>query len=127
MDETSAGQGAPRVPGRESAATAGPVRPDSRAGRSRWRQRTAWARDRSAPLRAFVRTESGSAVVLVGGIVAALVWANIDASSYRTVWRTDFSVAVGRYGITADLRTWVNSGLMALFFLVVGLETRREF
>src|SRR6476659_8891598 len=127
MDETSAGQSAPRGPGRESAATARPARPDSRAGAGRWRQRTAWARDRSAPLRAFVRTESGSATVLVAGIVAALVWANVDDSSYETVWRTDFTIALGRYGISEDLRTWLNSGLMSLFFLVVGLEARREF
>ncbi len=125
MSETPAGQGASSAPGGESAAASG--RADSRAGVSRWRGRTAWARDRSAPLRAFVRTESGSAIVLVAGIVTALAWANIDASSYETVWRTDFSIALGRYGITQDLRTWVNSGLMTLFFLVVGLETRREF
>src|SRR6476659_4016987 len=127
MDETSAGQSAPRGPGRESAATARPARPDARAGAGTWRQRTAWARDRSAPLRAFVRTESGSATVLVAGIVAALVWANIDDSSYETVWRTDFTIALGRYGISEDLRTWLNAGLMTLFFLVVGLEARREF
>ena len=127
MSETPAGQGASPAPGGESAAASGPDRADSRAVVSRWRGRTAWARDRSAPLRAFVRTESGSAIVLVAGIVTALAWANIDASSYETVWRTDFSIALGRYGITQDLRTWVNSGLMTLFFLVVGLETRREF
>ena len=127
MSETPAGQGASPTPGGESADASGPDRADSRAGVSRWRGRTAWARDRSAPLRAFVRTESGSAIVLVAGIVTALAWANIDASSYETVWRTDFSIALGRYGITQDLRTWVNSGLMTLFFLVVGLETRREF
>ena len=127
MSETPAGQGASPAPGGESAAASGPDRADSRAGVSRWRGRTAWARDRSAPLRAFVRTESGSAIVLVAGIVTALAWANIDDSSYETVWRTDFSIALGRYGITQDLRTWVNSGLMTLFFLVVGLETRREF
>ena len=127
MSETPAGQGASPAPGGESADASGPDRADSRAAVSRWRGRTAWARDRSAPLRAFVRTESGSAIVLVAGIVTALAWANIDASSYETVWRTDFSIALGRYGITQDLRTWVNSGLMTLFFLVVGLETRREF
>ena len=127
MSETPAGQGASPAPGGESADASGPDRGDSRAAVSRWRGRTAWARDRSAPLRAFVRTESGSAIVLVAGIVTALAWANIDASSYETVWRTDFSIALGRYGITQDLRTWVNSGLMTLFFLVVGLETRREF
>ena len=127
MSETPVGQGASPAPDGESADASGPDRADSRAGVSRWRGRTAWARDRSAPLRAFVRTESGSAIVLVAGIVSALVWANIDASSYETVWRTDFTIALGRYGITQDLRTWVNSGLMTLFFLVVGLETRREF
>jgi Na+/H+ antiporter NhaA len=92
-----------------------------------WRGRTSWARDRSAPLRAFVQTESGSAGVLVAAIVAALVWANVDASSYESVWRTGFSVRLGTVGITHDLRTWINSGLMTLFFLVVGLEARREF
>ena len=127
MGETTAGQGASPAPSPEPTAVSGSDRADSRGGVSRWRQRTAWARDRSAPLRAFIRTESGSATVLVAGIVAALVWANVDDSSYETVWRTDFTIALGRYGISQDLRTWVNSGLMTLFFLVVGLETRREF
>jgi Na+/H+ antiporter NhaA len=86
-----------------------------------------WARDRSAPLRAFLQTESGSAGVLVAAIAAALIWANIDSSSYETVWRTNLSFRLGSHGITRDLRTWINSGLMTLFFLVVGLEARREF
>lgn len=127
MSETPAGHSASPEPGDESVAASGPERAHPRAGMSRWRGRTAWARHRSAPLRAFVQTESGSAIVLVAGVAAALVWANIDDSSYETVWRTNFSIALGRHGITQDLRTWVNSGLMTLFFLVVGLETRREF
>src|SRR5262245_50035478 len=126
MGETTADDGGSPAPGSESVAS-GPDRAGSRGGVSRWQQRTGWARNRSAPLRAFVLTESGSATVLVAGIAAALVWANVDDSSYETVWRTDFSIALGRFGITQDLRTWVNSGLMTLFFLVVGLETRREF
>jgi Na+/H+ antiporter NhaA len=91
------------------------------------RGRTIWRRDLAAPLRAFLRTESGSAGVLVAAIVIALLWANIDFPSYENVWRTDFSVRLGGMGITRDLHTWVNSGLMTLFFLVVGLEARREF
>ncbi|MDQ6659106.1 MAG: Na+/H+ antiporter NhaA, partial [Actinomycetota bacterium] len=73
-----------------------------------------------------MRTESGSAGVLVAAVIAALIWANISASSYQTVWGTELSIRLGTIGITHDLRSWVNSGLMTLFFLVVGLEARRE-
>jgi Na+/H+ antiporter NhaA len=87
---------------------------------------TAWARNLEAPLRDFLRTETGSAAVLLVGTVAALVWANVG-SSYTSVWHTELSVAVGGGGVTEDLRYWINSGLMTLFFFVVGLEARREF
>ncbi|WP_244875902.1 Na+/H+ antiporter NhaA [Winogradskya consettensis] len=89
--------------------------------------RTPWARQLGAPLRAFLRTEAGSAGVLVTAIAVALVWANVATGSYEALWHTEFSVDLGAYGISEDLRTWVNSGLMTLFFLVVGLEARREF
>ncbi|GAA2624288.1 Na+/H+ antiporter NhaA [Dactylosporangium fulvum] len=89
--------------------------------------RTLRTRDVTAPLRAFVRTESGSAGVLVAAIVVALVWANVDDRSYESFWDTELSLRLGDMAIAHDLRTWVNSGLMTLFFLVVGLEARREF
>jgi Na+/H+ antiporter NhaA len=79
------------------------------------------------PLRTFLRTETGSASVLAGATVAALVWANISVSSYDKFWATQLSFLVGSSGVVIDLREFVNSGLMALFFLVVGLEARREF
>ncbi|MEO7351152.1 MAG: Na+/H+ antiporter NhaA, partial [Marmoricola sp.] len=100
---------------------------DSQPVASIWRGRTLWPRGRSAPLRAFLQTESGSAGVLVLAVVLALVWANLDASSYDSLWETKFSVELGSAAMSYDLREWVNSGLMTLFFLVVGLETRREF
>ncbi|HZZ96378.1 MAG TPA: Na+/H+ antiporter NhaA [Jatrophihabitantaceae bacterium] len=100
---------------------------ESAPATSAWRGKTIWARDRSAPLRAFLQTESGSAGVLVAAIAAALIWANIDAKSYESVWHTTLSLRLGTVGITHDARTWINSGLMTLFFLVVGLEARREF
>jgi Na+/H+ antiporter NhaA len=95
--------------------------------RSAFSGRTAWARSLQAPLRDFLATETGSAGVLLGAAIAALVWANVDLSSYEGVWRTQLSIQVGGSGISQDLREWVNSGLMTLFFFVVGLEVRREF
>ncbi len=89
--------------------------------------RTAWARSLETPLRAFLRTETGGAAVLLGATVAALAWANVDASSYHRAWEATLSVRIGGRGISEALRYWVNSGLMTLFFFVVGLEVRREF
>jgi len=79
------------------------------------------------PLRAFLRTETGGAAVLLAAAVAALVWVNADAGSYDTVWHTRLAVELGHRGIAMDLQAWVNSGLMTFFFFVVGLEARREF
>jgi Na+/H+ antiporter NhaA len=90
-------------------------------------ERTAWARSLETPLRDFLRTETGSAAVLVAATLAALVWANADASSYDSLWETRISIGVGDSGISQGLREWVNTGLMTLFFFVVGLEARREF
>ena len=87
---------------------------------------TAWARNLEAPVRDFLRTESGSAAILLGATIAALAWVNIDSSSYERVWQTLLSIRVGSHGISQDLRRWINDGLMTFFFFVVGLEARRE-
>src|SRR5580693_181708 len=89
------------------------------SGRTIWHKRTA--------LREFLRTETGSALVLATATVAALVWATISVSSYDKFWGTQLSVLIGGAGVTTSVHEFVNSGLMALFFLVVGLEARREF
>jgi Na+/H+ antiporter NhaA len=89
--------------------------------------RTAWARNLQTPLRQFLRTETGSAAVLLAATVSALAWVNIDAASYRAVWDTRLSVSLGSASVSQDLGGWINSGLMTFFFLVVGLEARREF
>ncbi|GHF14170.1 Na(+)/H(+) antiporter NhaA 2 [Streptomyces spiralis] len=80
-----------------------------------------------SPLRAFLRTETGGAAVLVASALAALVWVNVAPSAYTSFWDTRLSVRFGAYGISLGLREWVNSGLMTFFFFVVGLEARREF
>src|SRR5205085_7600565 len=89
--------------------------------------RTAWARSLETPLRSFLRTETGSAAVLLAATVVALAWVNIDSSSYERVWRTILSIRVGGSGVSQDLRHWLNSGLMTVFFFVAGLEARRAF
>jgi Na+/H+ antiporter NhaA len=88
---------------------------------------TAWSSSQKTPLRQFLRTETGSAAILVSATLAALLWSNLGPGSYESLWSTVLSARVAGHGITMDLREFVNSGLMALFFLVVGLEARREF
>jgi Na+/H+ antiporter NhaA len=89
--------------------------------------RTAWARHLQTPLRQFLRTETGSAAVLLAATITALIWANVDTGSYESLWRTEVSLHVGGFGVSQDLHGWLNTGLMTFFFLVIGLEARREF
>ncbi len=88
---------------------------------------TAWTRNLQTPLRRFLRTQTGSAAVLLGATIVALAWANLNPASYQAVWHTPLSIHLGAAGISQDLHGWVNSGLMTFFFFVVGLEARREF
>jgi Na+/H+ antiporter NhaA len=91
-------------------------------------ERTAWARNLAAPVRSFLTTEASGAVALLAAAVAALAWSNSPWSdSYESLWTTHLSIAVGDHDISLTLREWVSDGLMTLFFLVVGLEARREF
>jgi Na+/H+ antiporter NhaA len=89
--------------------------------------RTAWARNLAAPVRDFLSTETGGAAVLLCAALAALLWANSPwPSSYESAWTADLSIRLGDAGIAQDLRQWVNEGLMTFFFLVLGLEAKRE-
>ena len=89
--------------------------------------RTAWARNLAAPVRDFLSAETGSAVVVLAATIVALLWENSPWShSYDAVWTTKLVIRIGSAGISADLRHWVNEGLMTFFFLVVGLEAKRE-
>src|SRR3989442_8417862 len=90
-----------------------------RSGRSAaFTGRTAWARNLAAPVRDFLSTETGGAVVLLSATVAALVWANSPwSSSYESSWTTKLSIQLAGSGISMDLRHWVNEGLMTFFFL----------
>ena len=92
----------------------------------RSREVTPWTR-RLAPVREFVATENASAAILLAATVAAIVWANSPWSgSYERFWDTEVALRFGSNELALDLRHWVNDGLMAFFFFVVGLEIRRE-
>ena len=97
------------------------------SGSSSFSGRTAWTRNIQTPLREFLRTETGGAAVLLAAAIAALVWVNVDESSYDSFWGTTLSIDLGGHGVALDLREWINSGLMTFFFFVLGLEARREF
>jgi Na+:H+ antiporter, NhaA family len=80
-----------------------------------------------SPLRDFLRTEAAGGILLAIGAIAALSWANSPwSSSYETLWNTSLSIGAGDHTLSLDLRQWVDEGLITLFFLVVGLEIKRE-
>jgi len=82
----------------------------------------------SGSLRDFMRTESGSAGLLVLASVVALLWANSPWSdSYERIWHATLAVTLGDGGLSMSLHHWVNDGLMVVFFFVIGLEVRKEF
>ena len=88
---------------------------------------TVWRRDLRTPLRQFLYTETGSAAILAAAVVAALIWANVSAAGYQHFWAMPLLGSIDGKSLAMDLRTFVNSGLMAFFFLVVGMEARREW
>ena len=79
------------------------------------------------PLQTFLRTEQAGGILLLAAAVAALVWANSPwRASYDSFWHTQLTIGIRTWSLAEDLQHWVNDGLMALFFLVVGLEIKRE-
>jgi NhaA family Na+:H+ antiporter len=78
------------------------------------------------PLRDFFRTEAAGGVVLVAATAVALVWANAAPESYDDLWSTVLTIGTTDHQLSLTLRAWVNDGLMAIFFFVVGLEIKRE-
>lgn len=79
------------------------------------------------PFEAFFRSEAAGGVLLLVAAVVAVVWANSPfAASYTALWSTVLTVGGGPLVIAKPLELWVNDGLMAVFFFLVGLEIKRE-
>jgi len=75
----------------------------------------------------FIRLESSSGILLIASTLVALVWANTRwADQYFGLWQTPLAIRLGNLGLDKPLLLWINDGLMAIFFLVVGLEIKRE-
>ena len=80
-----------------------------------------------APLRNFLHTQASGGILLLAAAIVALVWANSPFSeSYGALWETPLTLRLGDFGLTESLHFWINDGLMAIFFFVVGLEIKRE-
>ncbi len=79
------------------------------------------------PFQAFVRLEASGGILLLFTTVVALIMANSSlAESYFQFWQHKFTIGVGSFYLAKPLLLWVNDGLMAVFFFVVGLEIKRE-
>jgi len=79
------------------------------------------------PLQRFLGLEAASGVLLLGAAAIAFAWANSPwAATYQEFWSTPFGVRVGPFALEKPFLLWVNDGLMAVFFFVVGLEIKRE-
>jgi Na+/H+ antiporter NhaA/predicted DsbA family dithiol-disulfide isomerase/predicted GNAT family acetyltransferase len=128
---------APRHPGVSDQANAESVRPKAAGETSetcvgdlseeRYRGSTTWTRGGLEFLRGFLGDRRSGTFVLGAAMVFSLSWANIAQDSYRSFWSTEVEVAFGTHAAALSVRELVNQGLMTFFFLVVGLEARREW
>jgi NhaA family Na+:H+ antiporter len=79
------------------------------------------------PFQRFARTESAGGIVLLVCTAIALIWANSAwRESYHHLWETRFALNAAGRALDLTLHHWINDGLMAVFFFVVGLEIKRE-
>jgi NhaA family Na+:H+ antiporter len=79
------------------------------------------------PFQSFIHAEAAGGVLLLGATIAAMIWANSPWSgTYQEFWNTPVSLVVGTHALTETLLEWINDGLMAMFFFVIGLEIKRE-
>jgi Na+:H+ antiporter, NhaA family len=79
------------------------------------------------PFQKFFAVEASGGILLLVAALTALIWANSPlADGYARLWQTPLIVGIGDVGLAKPLRFWINDGLMAVFFFVIGLEIKRE-
>ena len=81
-----------------------------------------------APVSRFIHLEYTSGIVLLISVIIAIVWANSGYHDfYEHLWHINFSIGFDDFILSHPLHIWINDGLMAVFFFVIGLELKREF
>ena len=79
------------------------------------------------PFQEFSESEAAGGVLLLAAAALALAWANSPwAESYYTLWEHKFTISFEGFALSKSILHWINDGLMAIFFFVVGLEIKRE-
>ena len=79
------------------------------------------------PLKRFLHIEAASGVILLMATVVALTLANLPtAEGFLGIWKTKLMIGLGSFRMDYSLQHWINDGLMAIFFFVIGLEVKRE-
>lgn len=74
-----------------------------------------------------MHVEASSGIVLLAVTIAALVLANSPFSEgFLNLWKTEVGFSLGSFEMYHSLKHWINDGLMAIFFFVIGLEVKRE-
>jgi NhaA family Na+:H+ antiporter len=80
-----------------------------------------------SPFQEFFQQKASSGILLIAATLISLIWANSPwAESYVHLWETQITFSAGAFNLSKDLVHWINDGLMAVFFFVVGLEIKRE-
>lgn len=103
------------------------IPPRSRGSRRFHARRAFWVREALLPAEHFIHSETVGAITMLAASVLALVWANSPwSASYHALLHVHLSVDFPLLRISKDLHHWVNDGLMAVFFFIVGLEMKAE-
>ncbi|WP_339696935.1 Na+/H+ antiporter NhaA [uncultured Marixanthomonas sp.] len=80
------------------------------------------------PFKKFIKIEAFSGILLLVATIIALIWANSPyADTYQAIWDYKLGFSIQDFELNKPLILWVNDGLMAIFFFLIGLEIKREF